>query len=60
MEHSVPWWSIYGDLRGNFSSTMASYVADLITAILLYGDRYLFYAWGTVSLLHVKNQIVFI
>lgn len=39
---------------------MALFGANLITAILVYGDHNLFYAWCAVSLLHVKNQILFI
>lgn len=39
---------------------MASYIANLITAILVCGDCYLFYAFCTVSLLHVENQVLFI
>lgn len=42
------------------AQTMASCVANLITTILVYGDRYLFYALCTVSLLHVENQIPFV
>lgn len=42
------------------AQTMASYIANLITAILVCGDCYLFYAFCTVSLLHVENQVLFI
>jgi len=50
-------WRRYGEVI--LAQTKGSHVAHLITAILLDGDRYLLYASCAVSLLHVKNQTLF-